>query len=117
MNPPEKLSIVHGPSHPPLMSLTLGELTRRQSRKQANRVAVISQHQNEEITYSQLHKRSDDLASGMTALGTKRGDRVAVMLGNRSEYVYVRNVGPDNFEMLSSSELIRLPSSFLRARK
>jgi non-ribosomal peptide synthetase component E (peptide arylation enzyme) len=86
----QRLSIVQGPSHPPLMKITLGELTRRQSRKHWYRVAVISQHQNEEITYSQLHKHSDDLAAGMVAMGTKRGDRVAVMLGNRSEYVYVR---------------------------
>ena len=117
MSPLERPSIVHGPSHPPLMNLTLGELTRRQSRKQTNRVAVISHHQNEEITYSQLHKRSDDLASGMTALGVKQGDRVAVMLGNRSEYVYVRNVCPEKFELLSASELIHHPSSFLRVRK
>ncbi|PMD34482.1 acetyl-CoA synthetase-like protein [Hyaloscypha variabilis F] len=85
----QRLSIVQGPSHPPLMKITLGELTRRQSRKHGDRVAVIAQHQNEEITYSQLHKHSDDLAAGMVAMGTKRGDRVAVMLGNRSEYVYL----------------------------
>ncbi len=86
----QRLSVIRGPSHPPLMNLTLGELTRRQSLKHEDRVAVISQHQNEAIIYSQLHKYSDDLAAGMIALGIKRGDRVAVMLGNRSEYVYVR---------------------------
>jgi AMP-binding enzyme len=85
-----RISVIQGPSQPPLMNITLGELTRRQSQKHADRVAVISQHQNEEITYSQLHKYSDDLAAGMVALGTKPGDRVAVMLGNRSEYVHVR---------------------------
>lgn len=78
------------------MNLTLGELTRRQSLKQANRVAVISQHQNEEVTYSQLHERSDDLAAGMIALGVKRGDRIAVMLGNRSEYVDVGLILPSH---------------------
>ncbi|KAE9379723.1 acetyl-CoA synthetase-like protein [Stipitochalara longipes BDJ] len=84
-----RLSVIRGPLHPPLVNITLGELTRRQSRKHADRVAVISQHQNEEITYSQLHKTSDDLAAGMIALGMKQGDRIAVMLGNRSEYVYL----------------------------
>jgi mevalonyl-CoA ligase len=81
----QRLSVIQGPPHPPLVSITLGEFTRRQSQKHANTVAVISQHQNEIITYSQLHKYSDDLAAGMVVLGNKRGDRVAVMLGNRSE--------------------------------
>ncbi|KAG0649431.1 Acyl-ligase sidI [Hyphodiscus hymeniophilus] len=84
-----RLSVIRGPSHPPLTNLTFGELTRRQSQKHAERVAVISQHQNDVITYSQLHKRSDDLAKGMLAMGIKRQDRVAVLLGNRSEYVYI----------------------------
>ena len=86
----QRLSIVRGPSHPPLMSIKLGELTRRQSQKLADRVAVVSQHQNEVITYSQLHKHSDYLAAGMIALDIRPGDRVVVMLGNRSEYIYVR---------------------------
>ncbi len=85
-----RLSVIRGPSNPPLLKLTFGELTRRQSQKHADEGAVISQHQNEIITYSQLHKYSDDLAAGMIALGIKRGDRVAVLLGNRSEYVHVR---------------------------
>jgi len=86
----ERLSVIRGPTHPALMNLTLGELIRRQSLKHTNNVAIISQHQNEKVTYSELHKQSDDLAAGMVALGTKPGDRIAVMLGNRSEYVYVR---------------------------
>lgn len=86
----QRLSIIRGPSRPPVLNLTLGELTRRQSQKHADRVAVISQHQDEVITYSQLHNDSDDLAAGMLAMGIKRHDRVAVLLGNRSEYVHVR---------------------------
>jgi hypothetical protein len=90
VNQARRLSVIRGPSHPPLMNITLGELTRRQSRKHANRVAIVSQHQNEVLSYSQLHKYSDDLAAGMISQGVERGDRVAVMLGNRSEYVHVR---------------------------
>lgn len=90
VNQARRLSVIRGPSHPPLMNITLGELTRRQSRKHADRMAIVSQHQNEVISYSQLHEYSDDLAAGMISQGVERGDRVAVMLGNRSEYVYVR---------------------------
>jgi mevalonyl-CoA ligase len=90
VNQARRLSVIRGPSHPPLMNITLGELTRRQSQKHADRMAIVSQHQNEVISYSQLHEYSDDLAAGMISQGVERGDRVAVMLGNRSEYVYVR---------------------------
>jgi acyl-CoA synthetase (AMP-forming)/AMP-acid ligase II len=86
----QRLSVIRGPSNPPLLNLTFGELTRRQNRKHADEIAVISHQQNEIITYSQLHKYSDDLAAGMIALGINKGDRVAVLLGNRSEYVHVR---------------------------
>lgn len=71
------------------MNLTFGELIRQQSKKYANHLAVISQHQNQNITFSELHTISDDLASGLLVLGVKQGDRVAVLLGNRSEYVHV----------------------------
>jgi non-ribosomal peptide synthetase component E (peptide arylation enzyme) len=87
-------SIIRGPSHPPLLNITFGDLIRQQSRKYAERVAVISQQQDEIITYAELHNISDNLAAGLLATGMKRGDRVAVMLGNRSEYVHVR-VCPD----------------------
>jgi long-subunit acyl-CoA synthetase (AMP-forming) len=97
----QRLSVIRGPSDPPLLNLTFGELTRRQSRKHANEVALISQHQNEVITYSQLHRYSDDLAAGMIALGIKKGDRVAVLLGNRSEYVHVRR---SHYSLLLSVE-------------
>jgi mevalonyl-CoA ligase len=85
-----RLSVIRGPSHPPLMNITLGDLTRRQSQKHGARAAVISQHQDEVITYLQLHEHSDHLAAGMIAAGVKKGDRIAVLLGNRSEYVHVR---------------------------
>ena len=97
----QRFSVIRGPSNPPLLNLTFGELTRRQSRKHADDVAVISQHQNEIITYSQLHKYSDDLAAGMLALDIKKGDRIAVLLGNRSEYVHVRR---SHYSLLLSAE-------------
>jgi mevalonyl-CoA ligase len=89
-----RLSIIRGPSQPALLNITLGELTRIQGRRHSDGVAVISQHQHDVLTYSQLDKYSDDLAAGMIASGVRAGDRVAVMLGNRSEYVHVRNVSP-----------------------
>jgi mevalonyl-CoA ligase len=83
------LSIIHGPSLPALRRLTLGNLLRQQCREHSNDIAVISQHQNEILTYQDLHLRSDDLAVGLLDAGVGQGDRVAVLLGNRSEYVDV----------------------------
>jgi carnitine-CoA ligase len=39
------------------------------------------------VTYAEADERSDRLAAGLAALGVKPGDRVAVMLGNRLEFV------------------------------
>ncbi|TAQ89271.1 hypothetical protein B7494_g2393 [Chlorociboria aeruginascens] len=80
-------SIIHGPVHPPLLRNTFGQLMRQQCKKYGDNVVVISQHQNESITYSDLHSRSDILAAAMISIDIKRGDRVAVLLGNRSEYI------------------------------
>jgi crotonobetaine/carnitine-CoA ligase len=39
------------------------------------------------VTYAEADERSDRLAAGLAAMGVQRGDRVAVMLGNRLEFV------------------------------
>ncbi|KAF8460301.1 hypothetical protein BDZ91DRAFT_833016 [Kalaharituber pfeilii] len=47
---------------------------------------VISRHQGARLTYSQLHEQSTTLACGLLGTGVKKGDRVAVSLGNNIEY-------------------------------
>jgi len=42
----------------------------------------------EKITYSQLNREVNRVANGLTALGIKKGDRVAIMLPNIPEFVY-----------------------------
>ena len=51
---------------------------------------VISRHQNQRLTYDALHQQSTALAHGLVNLGVKKGDRVAVSLGNNIEYATVR---------------------------
>ena len=84
-----RFSIVRGPTFPPLQRITFGNLIRQRSQNSPSGVALISQHQDEILTYSVLHKRSDDLAASLLAAGVGKGDRVAVLLGNRLEYVDV----------------------------
>ena len=54
--------------------------------------SVISRHQGARLTYDALDKKSKAFAQGLLALGVKKGDRVAVMLGNNIEYAIVRDL-------------------------
>lgn len=53
---------------------------------------VISRHQRARLTYDGLDRKSDDLARGLLQRGVKKGDRVAVSLGNNIEYAIVRGL-------------------------
>jgi non-ribosomal peptide synthetase component E (peptide arylation enzyme) len=51
--------------------------------------SVISRHQQIRLTYEALDRDSNALARGLASLGVKKGDRVAVSLGNNAEYATV----------------------------
>jgi long-chain acyl-CoA synthetase len=51
-----------------------------------DRVAVRTKDDEVSLTWSELRDRADALAGGLAALGVGRGDRVALMLGNRPEF-------------------------------
>lgn len=50
---------------------------------------VVSRHQQLRLTYHALDGKSSALARGLLGRGVKRGDRVAVSLGNNIEYAIV----------------------------
>lgn len=60
-------------------------------RLRPNNVAVSSQHQNDKgLTYVELHQQSTRLACALYGeLGVRRGDRVAVLLGDCYEYAVI----------------------------
>jgi non-ribosomal peptide synthetase component E (peptide arylation enzyme) len=87
--PPSQPSILHGPSAPIPVSLPFGDLLARHARERGSHPAVISHHQNVTLTYQKLHERSDMLASAFLANGVGKGDKVAIMLGSRTEYLEV----------------------------
>ncbi|KAF1964107.1 acyl-CoA synthetase/AMP-acid ligase-like protein II [Bimuria novae-zelandiae CBS 107.79] len=74
-----------GPSEPPLLTQTVPQHFREIVRDFGDRNAVISHHQRTILTYDQLNKDSDALARGLANQGVKKGDRVAVSLGNNLE--------------------------------
>jgi long-subunit acyl-CoA synthetase (AMP-forming) len=51
-----------------------------------DRVAVRTKDDEVSLTWGELRERVDALAGGLAALGVKRGDTVALMLGNRPEF-------------------------------
>jgi acyl-coenzyme A synthetase/AMP-(fatty) acid ligase len=51
--------------------------------------SVISHHQRTTLTYDALDHDSNKLARGLQNLGVKKGDRVAVSLGNNVEFATV----------------------------
>ena len=53
---------------------------------------VVSRHQQTRVTYDGLDRKSNDLARGLLQRGVKKGDRVAVSLGNNIEYAIVRGL-------------------------
>ncbi|KAF2202342.1 acyl-CoA synthetase/AMP-acid ligase-like protein II [Delitschia confertaspora ATCC 74209] len=75
-----------GPLEPPLLEQTIGEHFSSIVRQYGDHNAVISRHQQKILTYDALDRDSNALARGLAKLGVKKGDRVAVSLGNNVEY-------------------------------
>ncbi|KAL4808766.1 hypothetical protein BDV18DRAFT_133154 [Aspergillus unguis] len=82
-------SYARGPSEPPLLESTIGEHFAGIVDAYGDRPAVISKHQNDRVTYYGLDGRSNALARGLESVGVRKGDRVAVMLGNSMEHATV----------------------------
>jgi long-subunit acyl-CoA synthetase (AMP-forming) len=61
---------------------TLAEAFRRTVDEHADRVAVRTLHDEVSLTWAQLRDRADALSAKLAALGVRRGDTVALMLGN-----------------------------------
>ncbi|OKL63949.1 hypothetical protein UA08_00677 [Talaromyces atroroseus] len=47
---------------------------------------VVARHQRHRCTYEELDRNSNTLARGLQSISVRKGDRVAVMLGNSIEY-------------------------------
>ncbi|EXJ93104.1 hypothetical protein A1O3_01660 [Capronia epimyces CBS 606.96] len=80
---------IEGPREPPLLEETVGEHFAQIVSAHGDRHAVISRHQQNRLTYSQLDLDSNVLARGLQSLGVKKGDRVCVSLGNNLEFATI----------------------------
>ena len=83
------LSLVHGPTEPPLIQLTLGELLEEQASVRGSKECVVVPWTGARWTYAELRNQSRKLAKALLALGITPGDRIGILAGNCEEYVAV----------------------------
>jgi len=65
--------------------MTLTEMLERSIKKYGRRYAILFKR--EKITYRELGERVDRLASGLMREGTRKGDRIGLLLGNCPEFI------------------------------
>ncbi|EAQ83085.1 conserved hypothetical protein [Chaetomium globosum CBS 148.51] len=82
-------SILFGPTDPPLVDLTLGELLNLQCLHHGTREAVVIPWTGARWTYNELNHHSRLLAAALLEMGIGVGDRVGIMAGNCEQYAAV----------------------------
>src|SRR3954470_10969556 len=65
---------------------TVAEAFRLTVEDHPDRIAVRTAHDETAWTWAQLRDRVDAFAGGLAGLGVRKGDTVAIMLGNRPEF-------------------------------
>ncbi|KAM7197830.1 putative acyl-CoA synthetase YngI [Rhypophila sp. PSN 637] len=85
----QRLSILHGPTDPPLVDLTLGELLNLQCLHHGTREGLVIPWTGARWTYNELNHNSRLLARALLGLGIGVGDRVGIMAGNCEEYAAI----------------------------
>jgi len=65
---------------------TVGKLMELKAEKNQDKVAILFEEQ--KITYNELDRRSNSVASGLSQMGVKKGERAAIMLPNCPQYLY-----------------------------
>ena len=81
------LSLVHGPTEPALLNLSMGQLLEEQASKFPDRDAIVIPWTGSRLTFQQLNDRSKLVGRGLLALGVCSGDRVGIFSGNCERYV------------------------------
>ena len=85
--PVDGMSYVRGPSAPPLAYVTIPRLLRDAVSRFGPREALVFCQQGIRMSYYDLDRAVDELASGLLALGLEKGDRVGIWSPNRFEWV------------------------------
>jgi acyl-CoA synthetase (AMP-forming)/AMP-acid ligase II len=78
-------SLLRGPTTPPLLNLTLGQLLDQQASSFPSNTAIKCPFNT--WTYTQFRSQALSLARGIQSLGIQPGDRIGVLAGNSAEYI------------------------------
>jgi acyl-CoA synthetase (AMP-forming)/AMP-acid ligase II len=82
-------SILHGPSYPPLVTLTLGGLLDLQCRRYGPKECLVVPWTGARWTYDDLRLQSINIAKMLLDVGIRREDRIGIMAGNCEQYVAI----------------------------
>ncbi|KAK3305407.1 uncharacterized protein B0T15DRAFT_196185 [Chaetomium strumarium] len=85
----QKPSLLFGPTDPPLVDLTLGELLNLQCLHHGTREGLVFPWTGARWTYNELNHHSRLLAAALLEMGIGVGDRVGIMAGNCEQYAAV----------------------------
>ncbi|KAF2824419.1 acetyl-CoA synthetase-like protein [Ophiobolus disseminans] len=87
MSNTEVASLVRGPTNLPLWHKTIGGLLEEQAQRHEGRTALVVPWQSIRCSFRDLQTRSEVTARALLAAGLQGGDMVAIMAGNRVEYI------------------------------
>ncbi len=80
------LSYDHGVSDIPLLGKTIGAVFDEAAERYADKIALISRHQDIRWTYREYKEKIDALTCGLIELGLKPGDRIGIWSQNNAEW-------------------------------
>lgn len=83
----ESLSLIQGPTDLPLWHKTIGALLHEQTDRFGDKTALVVPWQGIRYSFRDLQARSEATARALLASGVRNGDMVAIMAGNRVEYI------------------------------
>ncbi|KAH7385811.1 hypothetical protein BKA66DRAFT_511620 [Pyrenochaeta sp. MPI-SDFR-AT-0127] len=87
MAKPTASSLVHGPTDLPLWQKTIGAILTEQSQRYGDKTAIVVPWQDVRFSFQDLQTSSETTARALLAAGVRNGDMVAIMAGNRIEYI------------------------------
>ena len=90
LSPVDGRSYVAGDRRPPLRYATIPDVLRETVARHGPRDAVVLPREGRTLSYYDLHREVDALASGLLALGLRKGDRVGLWSPNRLEWILVQ---------------------------
>lgn len=86
-DPKDGQSYLRGATLPPLAHVTIPQMLHDTVARFGSRDAVVFCEQNIRMSYDELDRAVDDLATGLLALGLTKGDRVGIWSPNRFEWL------------------------------